>query len=203
MTGVLLSQLSNSQALITARISASLKTEFVFISRSLKHTHFLYERLTNRFKSTYYQVNKKQQKRSRGESKKRKTCRFLSFTFTTQKRSCSKRERHRTAVLKQKILVKRMTSKLLHIEAAYSLTTVSRKMKLSKVLNNYRLFHWICFHDQRGFAVRNKLLKHFTEVMRHLLTDKNTYPLDRSLNHCPLRASVIVQKMAFLIISDT
>lgn len=78
-------------------------------------------------------------------------------------------------------------------------------MKLSKVLNNYRLFHWICFHDQRGFAVRNKLLKHFTEVMRHLLTDKNTYPLDLSLNHCPLRASVIVHlyEMAFLVISDT
>lgn len=176
------------------------------ISRSLKHTNFLYERLTNRFKSTYCHVNKKQQKRSPGESKKRKTCRFLSFTFTTQKRPCSKRERHRTSVLeKHKILVKRMTSKLLHFEAAYSLTTVSRKMKLSKVLNNYRLFHWICFHDQRGFAVRNKLLKHFTEVMRHLLTDKNTYPLDLSLNHCPLHASVTVHlyKMAFLIISDT
>lgn len=74
-------------------------------------------------------------------------------------------------------------------------------MKLSKVLNNYRLFHWICFHDQRGFAVRNKLFKHFTEVMRHLLTDKNTYPLDLSLNRCPLCASVIVHQMAFLIIS--
>ena len=58
----------------------SFTEKFVLISRSLKHTaHFLYERLTNRFKSTYYHVNKKQQKRSRGESKKRKNLQVPFF----------------------------------------------------------------------------------------------------------------------------